>query len=132
MVRLGDSTIEYNDTFVLVMATKLVAPQLTSEAYCLVTVLNFAITEDGLQEKVMETLFGKEEPEAERKRQDLRVVAVQSRAQLEENEQRVLTMLSSAKGNVLDDDELIDTLANSKIASGRVEERIAEQQKSEQ
>merc|ERR1719440_34143 len=79
----------------------------------------------------METLFGKEEPEAERKRQDLRVVAVQSRAQLEENEQRVLTMLSSAAGNVLDDDELIDTLANSKIASQRVEERIAEQLMSE-
>ena len=39
------------------------------------------------------TILWKEEADAERKRQDLRVVAVQARGQLEDNEQRVLTLV---------------------------------------
>ena len=64
-------------------------------------------------------------------RQNLIVESAQSKAQLKEIEDRILELLSNAKGNILDDEELINTLATSKVASQRIEERVQEQEKTQ-
>ncbi len=49
------------------------------------------------------------------KRNQLVVESAESKAQLKEVEDRILRMLSESTGNILDDEELINTLANSKV-----------------
>merc|ERR1719421_37236 len=131
MIRLGDSTIEYSEDFRLYITTKLPNPHYPPEICVQVTLLNFMATPDGLEDQMLGLLVAKEEPETEKKRQNLVVESAQSKAQLKEIEDRILELLSSAKGNILDDEELIDTLSNSKVASQRIEERVNEQEKTQ-
>merc|ERR1719310_2179889 len=131
MIRLGDSTIEYSDDFRLFITTKLPNPHYPPEICVQVTLLNFMATPDGLEDQMLGILVAKEEPEVEKKRQNLIVESAQSKAQLKEIEDRILELLSNAKGNILDDEELINTLATSKVASQRIEERVNEQEKTQ-
>ncbi|CAJ1371943.1 unnamed protein product [Effrenium voratum] len=131
MIRLGDSQCEYNKDFRLFITTKLPNPHYSPEVCVQVTLLNFMATPDGLQDQMLGILVAKEEPEVERKRQNLVVESAQSKAQLKEIEDRILQLLSDSKGNILDDEELINTLATSKTASLRIEERVAEQEKTQ-
>merc|ERR1719238_1978718 len=131
MIRLGDSTIEYSDQFFLFITTKLPNPHYAPEVCVQVTLLNFMVTPEGLEDQMLGILVAKEEPETERKRQNLIVESAQSKAQLKEIEDRILELLSNAQGNILDDEELINTLATSKVASQRIEERVAEQEKTQ-
>jgi len=71
----------------------------------------------------------KEEPEVEKKRVNLVIESAASKAQLKEIEDKILELLSNSTGNILDDDELIETLANSKITSLKIEEKVKEQEK---
>ena len=131
MIRLGDSQCEYNKDFRFFITTKLPNPHYSPEVCVQVTLLNFMATPDGLQDQMLGILVAKEEPEVERKRQNLIVESAQSKAQLKEIEDRILQLLSESKGNILDDEELINTLATSKTASLRIEERVAEQEKTQ-
>jgi len=131
MIRLGDSTIEYSEDFRLYITTKLSNPHYSPETCVQVTLLNFMVTPDGLQDQMLGLLVAKEEPEVEKKRQDLIVESAQSKAQLKEIEDKILELLSASKGNILDDEELINTLASSKLTSQRIEERVKEQEKTQ-
>eukprot|EP00928_Gymnodinium_smaydae_P017340 TRINITY_DN16627_c1_g2_i1.p1 TRINITY_DN16627_c1_g2~~TRINITY_DN16627_c1_g2_i1.p1 ORF type:complete len:2315 (-),score=450.26 TRINITY_DN16627_c1_g2_i1:520-6690(-) len=131
MIRIGDSTIQWNEDFKLFITTKLPNPHYSPEVCVQVTILNFMATPDGLQDQMLGILVAKEEPETERKRQALIVESALSKAQLKEIEDRILELLSNAEGNILDDEELINTLANSKVTSQRIEERVAEQEKTQ-
>eukprot|EP00931_Biecheleriopsis_adriatica_P034701 TRINITY_DN20021_c0_g4_i1.p1 TRINITY_DN20021_c0_g4~~TRINITY_DN20021_c0_g4_i1.p1 ORF type:complete len:4150 (-),score=1074.99 TRINITY_DN20021_c0_g4_i1:152-12580(-) len=131
MIRLGDSTTEYNKDFRLFITTKLPNPHYSPEVCVQVTLLNFMATPDGLEDQMLGILVAREEAEVERKRQNLIVESAQSKAQLQEIEDRILQLLSESTGNILDDEELINTLANSKTASMRIEERVVEQEKTQ-
>ncbi|KAF4658988.1 hypothetical protein FOL47_007767, partial [Perkinsus chesapeaki] len=129
MIRLGDSTIEWSKDFRLYFTTKLPNPHYAPEICVSVTILNFMATVDGLQDQMLGIVVAKEEPEIEAKRVSLVVESAQSKAQLKEIEDRILALLSSATGNILDDEELIETLSNSKIASQKIEEQVQQQER---
>ena len=64
---------------------------------------------------------------AKRPRYVTQVVANASmKKQLKEIEDKILYMLSNSTGNILDDHELIETLASSKITSTEITEKVAD------
>jgi dynein heavy chain len=129
MIRLGDSTVEYHKDFKLFLTTKLPNPHYAPEVCVQITLLNFMVTQSGLQDQMLGILVSKEEPEVEKKRVNLVIESAQSKAQLKEIEDKILQMLSESQGNILDDVDLIETLANSKVTSLKIEERVKEQEK---
>ncbi|CAD7946598.1 unnamed protein product [Amoebophrya sp. A25] len=129
MIRLGDNTIEYNAKFKLFLTSKLPNPHYAPEVCVTVIILNFVTTIEGLTDSLLALLVAKESPDVERKRVELVVESANSAAQLKEIEDKILYLLSASTGNILDDEELITTLANSKVASVRIEERVVVQQR---
>ena len=129
MIRLGDNTIEYSDAFKLFLTSKLPNPHYAPEVCVTVIILNFVTTQEGLTDALLAILVAKESPDIERKRQELVVESANSKAQLKEIEDKILYLLSASTGNILDDEELITTLANSKVASQRIEERVVVQER---
>merc|ERR1719169_240157 len=129
MIRLGDNNIEYSPEFLLYLTTKLPNPHYAPEVCVSVTILNFVTTFDGLADGLLAQLVAKENPEMEKKRQDLVIESAQSKAQLKEIEDRILYLLSASTGNILDDEELITTLANSKVTGDRIQERVVVQER---
>ena len=47
---------------------------------------------------------------------------------LKELEDKILALLSSSTGNILDDEELIETLSNSKVMGTKIEEQVKQQE----
>ena len=46
--------------------------------------------------------------------------------ELKDIEDKILFMLSNSQGNILDDEELINTLAQSKVTSNEIQVKVAE------
>jgi dynein heavy chain len=129
MLKLGDSTIEWSKDFRMYITTKLANPHYAPEVCVMVALLNFMATLDGLQDQQLGILVAMEEPEVEAKRIQLVLDSAAAKAQLKEIEDRILALLSASTGNILDDQELIETLANSKTMSIKIEEQVQQQER---
>eukprot|EP00927_Polykrikos_kofoidii_P032000 TRINITY_DN2738_c0_g4_i1.p1 TRINITY_DN2738_c0_g4~~TRINITY_DN2738_c0_g4_i1.p1 ORF type:complete len:2178 (+),score=489.64 TRINITY_DN2738_c0_g4_i1:748-6534(+) len=128
MVRLGDATIEWSNDFRLYITTKLSNPHFAPEICVAVGLLNFMATVDGLQDQMLGMVVAAEEPATEEKRVTLVVESAKAKASLKDLEDRILAMLSTAKGNILDDEELIEALSSSKIVGTKIEEQVKQQE----
>jgi len=128
MVRLGDSTIEWSKDFRFYITTKLPNPHFPPEICVAVGILNFMATLDGLQDQMLGIVVAAEEPETEQKRVNLVLDSAKAKAQLKELEDKILALLSSSTGNILDDEELIETLSSSKVMGTKIEEQVKQQE----
>ena len=63
MLRLGDATVPYNDNFRFFMTTKLPNPHYAPETSVKVTLLNFTITMEGLEDQLLGITVAKERPD---------------------------------------------------------------------
>merc|ERR1711937_568188 len=124
MIRLGDSTIEYSKDFRLFFTTKLPNPHYAPEICVAACLLNFMATADGLTDQMLGTIVAKEEPEIEEQRVNLVIDSAKSKAELAEIANKILALLSASSGDILEDEELINTLSESKISSTRIGEQV--------
>ncbi|TYZ61102.1 hypothetical protein PybrP1_000394 [[Pythium] brassicae (nom. inval.)] len=125
-IRLGDNTIEYDANFRLYMTTKLSNPHYPPETCVKVNLLNFMATEEGLQDQMLGIVVAKEEPVLEQQREKLVLEDAANKKTLKEIEDKILYLLQSAEGNILDDERLIDTLGASKVTANKIEEKVRE------
>ena len=88
--------------------------------------MNFAITFSGLEEQLLGIVVMEETPEMEQKKNAIMIISAKMKGELQEIEDIILAKLSSAAGNLLDDHELITTLASSKIKSGEILVKVKE------
>ena len=65
-----------------------------------------------------------EQKELELQRQQLILEDAENQRQLKEIEDKILFLLKNAEGNILDDEVLIDTLADSKKTSNIIQEKV--------
>jgi dynein heavy chain len=70
-IRLGDSTIEYSKDFRFYITTKLPNPHYLPETAVKVTLLNFMITQDGLQDQLLGIVVAQERPDLEEEKNSL-------------------------------------------------------------
>jgi dynein heavy chain len=131
MIKIGDSTIPWNDSFRFFMTTKLPNPHYPPEVCVKVSLLNFAITFTGLADQLLGVVVVEEMPEMEEKKNSLVISNSRMRKELQELEDLILFMLSNSTGNILDDHKLIETLANSKVKSQEIQLKVAEAEKTE-
>eukprot|EP00820_Chromera_velia_P013184 Cvel_23772.t1-p1 / transcript=Cvel_23772.t1 / gene=Cvel_23772 / organism=Chromera_velia_CCMP2878 / gene_product=Dynein heavy chain 7, axonemal, putative / transcript_product=Dynein heavy chain 7, axonemal, putative / location=Cvel_scaffold2493:30-23749(-) / protein_length=3778 / sequence_SO=supercontig / SO=protein_coding / is_pseudo=false len=97
MIRLGDQQIEYSKDFRLYLTTKLPNPHYAPEVCVEVTLLNFVVTADGLEDQLLAMLVKEEEPAVEEKRVRLVVESAESKRSLKELEDKILRLLSQSK-----------------------------------
>jgi dynein heavy chain len=126
MIHLGENDVEYDSRFRFFMTTKLPNPHYMPEVCIKVTLLNFTVTVDGLEDQLLGDVVKKERPDIEAKRNRLVVSMADDRKQLEDIEKRILKMLSESQGNILDDEVLITTLGESKFTSNVIHDRVNE------
>ncbi|KAI0217392.1 Dynein heavy chain 7, axonemal [Lamellibrachia satsuma] len=128
-IKLGDSTLEYSQDFRFYMTTKLRNPHYLPEASVKVTLLNFMITEEGLQDQLLGIVVARERPELEEEKNTLIIQSAENKKQLKEIEDRILEVLSTSEGNILEDETAIKVLSSSKVLSNEISEKqeIAEE-----
>ena len=131
VIRLGDNTVEYNESFRLFMTTKLPNPHFAPEARVKVNLLNFSATPAGLTDQLLGTVVQHEAKEIENQRRASIKQIAQATAKVSETEERVLSELSSAGDNLLDNEELIATLQASQAISLQAEEELEQGRRSD-
>jgi len=125
-IKLGDQEVDYDKNFLFYMTTKMPNPHYFPEVCIKVTVINFTVTFDGLEEQLLNEVVSKEIPETLAKRVELMLQLSEDKKTLKQLEETILRLLSESSGNILDDEVLINTLAESKETSKAVNVRVAE------
>ncbi|XP_076664543.1 dynein axonemal heavy chain 7 [Andrena cerasifolii] len=128
-IKFGDSIIEYSPDFRFYITTRLRNPHYLPEIAVKVTLLNFMITPNGLEDQLLGIVVAKERPDLEMEKNALIVQSAANKKFLEETEDKILEILSIAEGNVLEDEEAIQVLTSSKELSDdiQVKQAVAEQ-----
>lgn len=122
-IKLGDAIVEYSNQFLFYITTKLRNPHYLPEISVKVALLNFMITPTGLEDQMLGNVVAKELPELEIEKNRCILESAENKKQLKEIEDKILHVLSSSQGNILDDSTAIDILTKSKIVSDEISEK---------
>lgn len=132
MIRFGDVDIDFDSNFKLYMTTKLANPHYLPEICIQVTMVNFLVSIKGLEDQLLTDIVRIELPDMEKQRNDLIVSINEDKQQLLSLEDKILKLLSLSQGNILDDEELVETLNESRETSIVVGARLVEAEKMEE
>eukprot|EP01083_Nonionella_stella_P295388 1003967_1 len=120
MIKLGDKTLDYSEDFQFYLTTRLANPHYSPEMCTKAVIVNFSVKEKGLEDQLLGIVVRDEEPKLEEDKSKLVSAVAANKRQLEELEDEILNLLNNAKGSLLDDETLVETLQQSKITSEQV------------
>ncbi|RKO97032.1 hypothetical protein CAUPRSCDRAFT_11277 [Caulochytrium protostelioides] len=124
-IKLGETVVEYSPDFHLYISTKIRNPRYMPELTTKVTLINFMLTPEGLEDQLLSIVAAQERPELEKEKNELVIASAANNEQLAEIENSILGILTKSQGNLLEDESAINALTNSKLIS----DKIAEKQK---
>ncbi|KAI8853125.1 dynein heavy chain and region D6 of dynein motor-domain-containing protein [Chytridium lagenaria] len=130
-IKIGDATVEYSPEFRFYITTKLRNPHYLPELSTRVTLLNFMITPEGLEDQLLGIVIAKERPELEEMKNQLVLQSAENKKQLQEIEDKILEVLSSSEGNILEDETAIQIMSSSKVLANTITEKQATAEKTE-
>ncbi|KAM5238846.1 dynein axonemal heavy chain 14 [Ctenodactylus gundi] len=130
-IRIDDSEIEYNPQFRLYLSTEIDNPHFLPSVYNSVTMINFTVTFQGLQDQLLSTVVSHEVPHLEEQRAQLLESISLDAITLGELEEKTLSLLQKAQGCVLDDEEIVATLRKCKMTANEIANRIQATEKAE-
>ncbi|XP_057653134.1 dynein axonemal heavy chain 3 [Diorhabda carinulata] len=122
-LKLGDNVLEYSFDFRLYITTRLRNPHYLPEIAVKVTMVNFMITPQGLQDQLLGIVVAREKPELEEKKNLMIVESANNKKMLKEIEDKILEVLSTSEGNILEDETAIKILSSSKVLSEEIQEK---------
>ncbi|XP_060048420.1 dynein axonemal heavy chain 14 isoform X2 [Erinaceus europaeus] len=128
-LKVEDSEIEYNPRFRLYMSTELDNLQFPLIIYNFVTIINFTIAFQDLQEQLLSTVLIHEIPQLGNQLLQLLENIFLDTVTFIELEEKILTLLQNTLGCILDDEEIVDNLRKSKLMLNEVSEQISETEK---
>ena len=131
LIRLGDTDVDYDPNFKFYVTTKMSNPHYLPEVCIKVTIINFTVTIKGLEDQLLGEVVRKERPDLEEAKDRLVVTIANDKRQLKELEDKILKLLKESQGNILDDEQLINTLNNSKLTSAMIANRLSEAEHTE-
>jgi len=126
MINLGGSEINYHSDFAFFLTTKLPNPHYLPEICIKVTLINFTVTPQGLEDQLLVEVIKVERPELELQKDNNIISLADCNRQLKDTETRILKLVSEAGEDILEDEELILTLDQSKQTALAIGERKAE------
>ncbi|MEW5308429.1 MAG: hypothetical protein WDW38_000392 [Sanguina aurantia] len=124
VIKLGDKEVEWDDNFRLYMTSKLSNPHYGPEISGKTMIINYGVTQQGLTEQLLNVTVKHERSDLEEARESLVVQMSGNKALLEQLEDTLLRELSSATGNILDNQELISTLERAKAKAVEISEKL--------
>jgi dynein heavy chain len=130
LLRIGSEDVPYNEDFQLFITTKMANPHYLPEICIKVTVINFTVTLDGLEDQLVSDVVAHERPDLSTLRADLVVQIAADKTEMDRLEQLILKLLSEAGADLLADERLIVTLDQSKQTGNSCKERMATAEKS--
>jgi dynein heavy chain len=114
-LKLGDKELNLHPKFKFYMHTKLSNPHYPPEIQAECTLINFTVTESGLEDQLLTLVVKKERPDLAAQKEELISANNKYKIQLQDLENDLLRRLSEQEGDILEDLPLIENLEKSKV-----------------
>lgn len=124
VIKLGDKNVEWDDNFRLYFTTKLANPHYSPEIMGKTMIINYGVTMDGLANQLLNVVVAHERPDLEKAWASLVAEMGENAQLLMSLEDTLLRELSSSSGNILDNQELIGTLENTKTKAVEISGKL--------
>ena len=119
-IKLGENDVEMHPDFRLFLQTKLANPHYPPEIQAECALVNFTVTEDGLEDQLLNLTVQMERPDLAAKKLELIKQQNEFKIKMKELEDSILYRLSTAEGDITEDRELIEGLENTKVVSNNI------------
>jgi len=124
VMKLGDKEVEYDPNFKLYLQTKLSNPHYKPEISAQATIVNFCVTEKGLEDQLLALVVEKERFDLQEQSTALVRQLGEFTVQITELEDNLLFRLANSQGDILDDIELIENLEETKKTAQEIEAKV--------
>jgi len=123
-IKMGDKELSLSDKFNLYLHTKLANPHYPPEIQAECTLINFTVTETGLEDQLLTLVVKKERPDLASQKEQLIQEQNSYKITLKELEADLLHRLATAEGDILENISLIENLERSKALSTEINEKV--------
>ncbi|KAJ9456696.1 Dynein-1-alpha heavy chain [Diplonema papillatum] len=124
LIKVGDKQVEYDKNFRLFMTTKLSNPNYTPEIFGKSMVINFGVTLDGLRDQLLNEVVLSERNDLARHSEELIHSMAENKQTLQLLEDTLIRELSLAQGEIIDNDDLITTLEDTKSSAEDIAQKL--------
>lgn len=124
LLKLADQEMDFDEKFQLFMTSRLANPHFSPELAAKTTIIDFTVTQSGLEQQLLGLLISKEQKSLEEQLTNLQEEVTLNRRTLQAYEDQLLYKLANVTGSLLDEVDLIDVLANIKVKSREVNEKL--------
>ena len=124
VVNVGDKVVDYNEGFKMLLVTRNPNPELPPDAAALVAQVNFSVTRSGLEGQLLGIAIQHEQPELEKAKGEMLRREEDFKVHLASMEKDLLQTLATAEGNLLENNELIESLSATKLKSAEIEDAL--------
>ena len=123
-IMVADKMMDYDPRFRLYFITRLANPNFSPELQAKTTVVDFTVTQHGLEEQLLGKVIGKEQKVLEEQLSQVLEEVNSNRKALMQLDASLLERLTSNTGNLLEDDELVGVLASTKAKAADVNAKL--------
>lgn len=123
-INIGGSDVRYNSSFRLYLQTRLAAPHYGPEVAAQITLINFCVTEKGLESQLLGAVVAHERPELQQQASILTSQLAEYSITLKNLEDKLLAGLAASEGDILEDIELIQSLEQTKATAVEVATKV--------
>ncbi|KAA0166994.1 hypothetical protein FNF28_02917 [Cafeteria roenbergensis] len=119
-LQLGDKEVDYHPDFRLYLHTKLSNPHYPPEVQAEAALINFTVTEAGLEDQLLAITVQQERPDLAELRTELIQQQNGFKITMKELEDGILVKLAEAEGDITEDVELITSLERTKQVANEI------------
>ncbi|KAI1076782.1 cytoplasmic dynein heavy chain, partial [Whalleya microplaca] len=125
LIQLGKQQIDFSPAFKIYLSTRDPSATFAPDICSRTTFVNFTVTQSSLQTQSLNDVLKSERPDVDERRSNLIKLQGEFKVHLRQLEKRLLQALNESRGNILDDDNVIETLETLKTEAGEITAKIS-------
>ncbi|KAI0014906.1 cytoplasmic dynein heavy chain [Xylariomycetidae sp. FL0641] len=125
LIQLGKQQIDFSPAFKIYLSTRDPSATFPPDICSRTTFVNFTVTQSSLQTQSLNDVLKSERPDVDERRSNLIKLQGEFKVHLRQLEKRLLQALNESRGNILDDDNVIQTLETLKTEAGEITAKMS-------
>lgn len=124
LINFNEELVSFHENFKLFMTTKVSNPKFLPDVFIRTNVINFTVTQKGLEDQLLAEVMKLEKPEVENlKNQNIDKIGLYNR-KMQELEKQILKLLVECESSPVEDENLLKTLKSSKKTAEEVKAKM--------